>query len=356
MKSNQNRSLESLSLLKNWSLPLVTVVMLLVCGSVSAASAVNCDLTPLQTAAGYVTFANTIKFFAMLAGTVFAGIFLYHVRDFFKAIPLSVWKGGAYLFIASLLGAAWWIDADSVVYAEFVGAVLASGALLVILSDIADLLKIKEKDPTTWEILVTVGGIGMAVGRQNEWVAAVGVMGLCALVGYSRWSYKQSSGFNWDVAAESSLEKSTLIAGFILALITMTKQTVGLGAFEIIWPAVAWLCSLQVAIGLSIVSSRWFGDNKSHPGRYVAYNLLFAAFIVSSIALGSFYPGVMSPLSKVAGTFCMLWILLKVWDWPRNGMLSYSFWGAMTCLGIYFMMQEITAHPERWAKWIVFMG
>lgn len=309
----------------------------------------GCDLTSLQVAAGYVTGANTIKFFAAVGAAIFACVLLNAMRDAFKKIPMAVWKSLAYGVSIALCAGSLWLSPEHAPIAQFIGSVFAAMCLGVILYDLAAVLGVKSKNSASWHASVAVMGLGLAYLQANPMVAAVGVAGALALLGFSLIPSPtlSTAGFNSD----SSLARATGGAlGLLIPAAIVRASSGSLGAFEIYWPAIAWVCSLTAALGLLIMSSRFY--DKSGGAVYVARNLVALAFGLFCVWAGSIHG--MTEIQRVGGTLMILWLFLKPWEIPNAGALSRSIIGLASCGGLYVLAQDVIANPSRWSSILLF--
>lgn len=320
-------------------------------GSAIAATAIpSCELSGLQVAAGHVTFANTMMFLCAVGGILFGGMLLFHMRSLFEKIPLAAWKGFGYAVIASLCASSLWMDGDSAKYVEFVGAALGAGALAVILSDVADLMGIKSKDGAAVYAAVAVLGGLLAAAQHNEMVAGVAVAGAMALMGFTAFSFPGMVGMGFE--SRHALWRSVSGALSLLIPAAAFRAAFGsLGSVEVFWPAIGWLCSAVAGIGLLIASSRYF-DSKGGIPAYAASNLAMVAFVAFCMWCGGVHG--MVEMQRVAGTLAVVWLFEKPWDIPKRGALAYSALGAATCWGLFMVVREVGAHPERWSHFVLF--
>lgn len=318
-------------------------------GSALAASPA-CELSGLQVAAGYVTFANTMMFLCAVGGVLFGGMLLFHMRSLFDKIPLAAWKGFGYAVIASLCASSLWMDGDSVKYVEFVGAALGAAALAIILSDVADMMGIKSKDGAAVYAAVAVLGGLLAAAQRNEMVAGVAVAGAMALTGFTAFSLPGMVAMGFE--SRDALWRSVSGALSLLIPAALFRAAFGsLGSAEVFWPAIGWLCSAVAGIGLLIASSRFFDSRSGVPG-YVASNLGMLAFVAFCLWCGGVHG--MVEMQRVAGTLAVVWLFEKPWDIPKRGALAYSALGAATCWGLFMVVREVGAHPERWSHLVLF--
>ena len=309
----------------------------------------QCDLTSLQVAAGYVTFTNTIMFLATLAGLVFTGILCLNLMSVFRNVPEIVWKFLLYLTTGVLCGASFWASAGSTPYIEFVGAGVAALAIALCLSDLADMLKIEAKSATSWYVGVTVIVGVFALIQQNNMAAGIAVLGLISLLGFTAFSKPGLIVMGFE--SKSVLWQATFGALFVLVPTTLIKIQYGsLGAFEVFAPAIGWLCTLVVSIGLLIGSTRFFGHETTL--LYVLRNVFMVVFAVFCIWAGTMHGQV--EMQRIAGTVLVIWIFEKPWDIPNAGLVGYSLMGMLTCGGLFKLMQHMQAHPEFWSHYALF--
>lgn len=313
------------------------------------AAAPGCELSGLQVAAGYVTFANTVMFLCSLGGIVFLAVFLYHLRGLFARVPLAVWKGVAYAVVAALCASGLWLSADAAEYGQFVGAALGAGALAVILGDVADLMKAKSRDGTMWYAGVALLSGALALLQHNAMVAGVAVLGLMALLGFTAFSAPGMVGMGFE--SRESLWRAVAGALTVLLPAALYRAAFGsLGPLEVFWPAIGWWCTAVAGIGLLIASSRYF--QRHGVAVYALRNGAMLAFVAFCLWCGAVHG--MLEMQRVAGTLAVVWLFEKPWDMPKRGVLAYSFLGAATCLGVFLVAREIAQHPERWSQWLLF--
>lgn len=328
---------------------LVLVAGLMVAGVSMAAPVASpqCQMTGIQMAAGYLTFANLVEFLAAVAGAVFSGIFLYHLRGLFKMVPLAAWKAVGYAGVGAMCAGSLWAAPGAAAYAQFVGALLGAGAMAVLLGDVADLLGMEKKDSAAWSASVAVGAGILAVAQSNAMVAGVSVGALMSLLGFSAFSVPGMVGMGFD--GKDSLWRSTIGALAVLVPSTLYRAAFGdMGPLEVFWPGIGWLCSLVAGVGLLIASSRFFGGGFA---LYALRNVGMIAFSLFCIWAGSVHG--MVEMQRVAGTLLLVWIFEKPWDIPKAGLVGYSLLGALSCGGVFMLMQEVAAHPERWSKFLL---
>lgn len=306
-----------------------------------------CELTTLQKAAGYVTMANTVKFIAAAFFAVFSGIFLLALAPMFSAVPKAVWKALGYAGVSALCAASMWADAASAPYIQFAGAALGAGALMILLSDLADAIGVAKKGTTAWQASVAVGAGLLALVQTNSMVAGISVAGFMGLLGFSAFSVPGMIGMGFN--GKASLWRATIGALALLVPAVLWHASFGnLGPMEIFWPAIGWLGSLVAGVGLLIASSRYF----TSPVPYLVRNVLMLVFGLFCIWAGSVHS--MVEAQRVGGTLLVVWLFEKPWDIPSRGLLGYSLLGAASCAGLFLLMREVAAHPERWSSFLLF--
>lgn len=107
----------------------------------------------------------------------------------------------------------------------------------------------------------------------------------------------------------------------------------------------------MVAGGSLLLMSGWWFDRKG-VATYVFRNVAMVAFALFCVWAGSVHG--MSEMQRVAGTLMVAWLFCKPWDIPKSGILTYSFVGAVSCVGLFMLVQQVAANPERWSAFVLF--
>lgn len=321
-----------------------------VAGFATEAAEVDCHLSGLQMAAGYITFSNVISFMAVVGACLFGGAFLFALRDALARIPLAVWKACGYAGTAALIGASRWAGLGAAAYVEFAGAVAAAAMLAVLMSDVADLLGIEKREATVWNAGVMLMAGAQALIQGNSMVAGVSVGALMGLLGFTAFNLPGMVGVGFD--GKGAIWRG--IFGALAALIPAALVKIGygsLGALEVFWPAIGWLCSMVAAVGLLIVSSRFF-ESRADVVIYLARNIAMLGFGLFCVWAGSVHG--LTEMSRVGGTFLAIWLFEKPWDIPSAGKLGYSFIGLASCVGVFWVVRLIGEHPDKFGKFFLF--
>ncbi len=306
-------------------------------GAAPALAAGECpDLTPLQVAAGFVTWLNVLGVFAVVtaAACVFVLLkewFAYLVAAF-AAIPVQVYEVLGYAAAAALVASGMWLAPADRLWPVFGGSLLFG----VILSITCAVHKLKGSGTGFFAILFAVW-TAVALVYDDSRVGFIAVLAFMGMLGFSAATIPMgiAIGFN----ERDSVPRATSAAWVVTVVATAWFLSRGMNAYNPLLEGALWLGPFVLYLGLLITASRWYHSKAPYGVRQIGP---FALGIVGMM-VGSTY-GV-PHLAGIAGTFMVLYLVEKAADIPARSLTGYAAIGlvvsGMLGLGVWWAQRHM---------------
>lgn len=278
-----------------------------------ALAAVTCeDMTGLQVAAGFVTWMNVLRVFAIVVGAACLGFLLLR---FFRHVPAQAYLGLGYVASAALMMSGAYVAPENQLW-----PVLGGCLLFGIVHWITGVVSGTKADPEAFfGVLVSIWG-PVAVFYHENIVGFIAVGAFMGLLGFS--AAVVPMGYLLGFRDSKALSRATA-AGFAVLAIYVAVRALGyqnqyLSVFE---PGALWFGSFVGYLGLLISSSRW------HDGGlpYALRQGITAVAGMAALAFGSLLA--IPELLGIGGTFFALYLIEKPFDVPVKRMTGYAVTG-----------------------------
>jgi hypothetical protein len=297
------------------------------------------QLTGLQIAAGFVTWTNILKVFALvLGGVCFAFLFgrsVMRLVALFARVPAAVYDVLGYLSSAALLVGAAFVPASDVSYMVVPGCLLFGGTLML-----TGKLHGLKPNPTAFSFLMTLVCGAVAWFYGNEIVGFGAVMAFMSFVGFtvivSPLAY--CIGFEDEAAMNRASAAGLLVCAVLVAKAWLAPDSTALGVFE---TGMLWLGPFVFALGMLITSTTW-GKAEGVP-----YFLKQAMAIVALLALmGAGSLSGLDALRNVGVGFMILYLIEKPFEIPHRSATAYAATGLLVAVLVALGVHWTQAHPE----------
>lgn len=281
----------------------------------------NCDLTPLQQAAGFVTLINVAGFFAAVVGVACAGYILFRwcgwMLKFFANIPVLAYELVTYAASLGLIVGAYWVSPANQFWMLFPGCLLVPAAL-----SITGFLRKIEPNELRFATVLFCVWAPLAIFYQSVPVGFLAVMALFAILGFSVWLSPLCYGFGFK--EKNGLGRATSAGFVLLALfVGLRLAHTGLPYLGVFQMGCLWMGSFVGYLGLLIASSRWCHESFD----YAFMQVITVAAGMGALVLGSLLA--IPELSGIGGTFFALYLIEKPCEIPIKSAMGWATFGLM---------------------------
>lgn len=296
------------------------------------------QLTPLQVAAGYVTWLGTVQVLGI--GLIAIGI-IFLLRGFIAMLlhPILIEVVVWILAIAGLLGS-WFVNPSLAQWFVPIGAVLFAGAMVTT----AMLRNLKPNFERFCSVLFVVWG-ATALFYQDNIVGFMTVGALLALLGFN--AYASPLMYSIGFKDEKHVPQATL-AGFLMtaAYVVAKMMVQDFGIFQVFQVGALWLGSFVWFLGLLILSSKMMSEGSA----YLGYQVLTIASYAFAITTATIW-GV-PQVTTIAGAFLILYVVEKIMEVPSEDLVGWGFKLIVTGIMLWFVWHTLSNNPELAAKFL----
>jgi hypothetical protein len=297
------------------------------------------DLTGLQIVAGFVSWANILKVFALVLGAVCVAYLVYRLFGkmavVFKAIPDLVYDILGYSLPAILIVGANFVPQPFVSWMVVPGCILFAGLVMILAK-----MRGVEPDHARFSLILTVVWGAVALFYQDGVVGFMTVMSFMSFVGFSVLvtPLQYCIGFK----DEQTLDRATATAlGLCLVLVAKQVWVPELGRLSVFVHGVEWLGPFVFGLGMLLKASRWIGSGK---GTYLPRQLVAIIAYMAMIAAGSILG--IDALRNVGVGFLILFMIEKPFEIPYRSAVAYAITGLLVSLALGYGAYYVQGHPE----------
>lgn len=306
------------------------------------------EMTALQAAAGYVTWMNVFKTFAVvLGGVCFAYLFgrtVLRILSIFTLAPAAFYEAAGFLLSFGLLAAPTVLGVSGADATWFVvpGGILFAGTVLLS----AAMREVKANHTRFFGLLTVVWGAA-AVWHGNEIAGFATVMAAMACLGFSVLVLPMTYfiGFN----DEKSINRAGA-SGLALCLLLVFERWAGspIASFEVFRTGMEWLGPFVFALAILINSSRWAMDvtKTSYLGQQVMAVSAYSALIIAG---GTFQ---IDALLNVGTGFMVLWLIEKPFEVRYKSMTQLAAVGLAVSLAVGWAVYWTQNNLDVVAQWM----
>ncbi len=296
------------------------------------------QLTPLQKAAGFVTFVNILWVFAICL--LLMSLWYLIPRWFgwvvliFQMIPAELYE--LLLYAASfglvLYGAQ--LDPEIGQYLALTGCLFLMGSLTF-----TTYLHELKLSGTGFSGILFIAWALAAVICNSPLVGFLAIMALMSALGFSIIVTPMCYGIGFE--EESFVGRATSAAFIVLGIFVVLRITGAQLPYIMVFEKGAlFMGSFVGYLGLLIASSRWF-MNRSPEG-YIGFQLLTILAGVAALFVGSTWN--IAELQKIGGTFFVLYLIEKTMEIPVDKKEHYAYILLFLSLLIYGLCMFIKTH------------
>ncbi|MBI4347674.1 MAG: hypothetical protein HY553_12525, partial [Elusimicrobia bacterium] len=296
-------------------------------------------LTPLQRFAGLVTFVNVLWALGIGLGVVcFSFLFGSYVEELMvllKEVPLVVYEAVFHLLAAAFLVGGKFLPSGAAAYVGLTGCLLFAAAVCF-----SAMVRRWNGNPARLALLLYAVWGGAAMLYQSPMIGFLAVAALLSAFGFmvAMGSLCYFIGFENDAAVGRGT-----VAAFVVLILHVALRITGeslplLGVFE---RGGLFLGSFVGYLGLLILSSRFYD------GRAIGY-LGAQVVTVAAGLLALFVGNVFSipELSRIGGTFFVLYLLEKPVEIPASSKRGYAAVGLAVSAAVYAFCLYVKANPD----------
>jgi hypothetical protein len=296
------------------------------------------ELTYLQKAAGFVSLINILWVMAICVG-VFCLIYLAihwinQIIAFFRILPLAFYE---VLFYAVSIGLTAW----GIILPEAYGAYVTLTGCVLFAGSIIFTTKVHDKkfDTSAFFLVLAAFYSPLAIILKSQMIGFISVIAVMGFLGFSAMVIP--CGYAIGFRDDDALERST-VAGFMMVLFFVTARMgmpyiPQLAYFE---RGALFLGTFVGYLGLLIASSRWYSGRSS----YALFQFVTIVAGISALVVGSIWN--IGELTKIGGTFFVLYLIEKPFEIPLKKGSHYAMVGLFVSAVVYFGCAYASSHPQ----------
>lgn len=306
------------------------------------------ELTTLQVAAGYLTWMNVAKVFAVvLGGVCFAflfGRFVLNLLLIFALIPFVLYEILGFALSAGLLAAPALLDLSGPDVTWFVAPGGILFAATIILS--AKLRSLPPNNARFFGLLTVVWG-GVALWYGNEVAGFGAVAAFMAFTGFSILVTPLAYAVGFE--DEKAINRAGG-AGLLICLVLILERWAGkaIPHLDVFRDGMEWLGPFVFALAILISSSRWYMN--THKQSYLGMQVMaVAAYSAMIVAGGSFH---IDALLNVGTGMLILWLIEKPFEIAPKNMTALAATGLAVALAVGGGVYWAQNHIDVVAQWM----
>lgn len=308
------------------------------------------EITWLQRAAGFVTFANTMMTLAAIIGMC-AFLFLFGraiawMVFVIVAIPPEFYEG---LLILSGIGLSAFaflsLEGGNASAIGLVGALLYGGGALWVW---ARHDKNKKLSVSGISLILAAAWGAHALLFQSSLVGTFSIAALMSVLGFSAYMVPGliMIGFEDEDTVPRATLASFLILGTFVGFQILGESPPFISVFR---PGALYVCGFVGYLGVLITGSRWYYSNANYLLRQIPAVVLG----IAAIFLGSIFN--VPELQKMGGTFFVLYLMEKPFEIPAENKTAYALIALAVCTVIYFSGMWVKANVDIVSPYLFFV-
>ncbi|MDW9478933.1 hypothetical protein GOB57_09595 [Sinorhizobium meliloti] len=303
------------------------------------------ELTTLQVAAGFVTWLNVLKVFALVLGaTCFVflfGRFASYLLLLFAIVPVVAYEALGFGLSAALLVGAAYVDPKLVTWMIVPGGLLFAGMLALS----AKLRKIDRSERLLLDVTLVWGAVALFYGNE---VAGFGaVISFMAFMGFSVLvtPLAYAVGFDDQKAVNRAGGAALLVC---CILVVEGWLTSGISQIDVFRTGMEWLGPFVFALSILINSNRWFIDIEKYS--YIGRQVMAAAALFALMTVGSVFE--IEAMLNVGTGFLILFVLEKPTEIRHRSLTHLAFTGLLLSVLVGSGVFCAQTHPELIVSWL----
>jgi len=300
------------------------------------------ELTPLQHAAGFITFVNVMWVIAVGLGVVCIGMLAAFYARELKNVPKAVWEGLLYLSGLGLTVGGALVDS---VAAEFIGL---AGVCLFGLGLGFSANWRRWKKPTPILVMFSIVGCAVAVAYDSYVLGTLGIIATMITVGVGLAFERVIDWFG-----DHELLYVSAIAFFFVGIYVLGEVAIlELGALAVFGPGAIYL-GAWAGFGSLVFSASTY-RTKLGAVDYLVLQPLTALICVGGMAVGEVLS--IPDLAENAGSFFVLWLFSKFIDIPKDNVPQTAFIGLAAAASVWCVAWFARTHPDLVGPYLLGFG
>lgn len=295
------------------------------------------ELTGLQKVAGFVTWMNILRVFAIVGVVGCAGYLLFRwfgwLLELFARIPKEFYEAVGFITSFALIISNERVSETNKLWC-LLGGSLLFGAMLLITSA---LHKLQSRPVRLFGLLFVVWG-AVALFYQSSAVGFITAGAFMGLLGFS--AAVIPCGYAIGFKDDDDVARATTSAFLLLALFVATRISGNFSRLQVFEQGALWFGAFVGYLGLLIASSKWYGGKRVH---YVLMQIVTIVLGMAAIGVGSVFG--IKPLLGVGGTFFVLYLIEKPFEIPKESATGFAVTGLLVSgalgLGVWWAQNHM---------------
>ena len=308
---------------------------------------VQCEeLSALQIAAGFVTWMNVLKVFAVVLGatcfTFLFGRFVFRLLAVFASMPVLVYEFLGFTTAVALLILPAWVGISDPTWFIVPGGILWAGTL-----SLAGKLRKRPMTPAAFFAAITVLWAAVAVYYGNHVVGFGAVASFMAFMGFSIAvsPLAYSIGFDDEKAVNRAGGAGLFITAALVGERWIASNQIDFGVFR---EGMLWLGPFVFALSVLINSSRWYMDTGRQS--WIGMQMMAVAAYFALIMAGSVFR--IDAVLNVGTAFMILYLVEKPFEVKHRSLTALAGTGLAVSLAVGAAVYWAQSHPETIAAWL----
>ena len=304
------------------------------------------ELTTLQVAAGFVTWLNVLKVFALVLGAVcfvfLFGRFAVYLLAAFALMPIVAYEVVGFGLSAALLVLPAYLGSSDPTWMIAPGGILWAGTLAL-----SGTLRKSRTDKSVYFAMVTAVWGAAAVYYGNEVAGFGSVMAMMAFMGFSVLVTPLAYAIGFDDA--KAVNRAGGAALFVTGVLVLERWFApGVAALDPFRQGMLWLGPFVFALAVLINSSRWYMDTSKQS--WFGMQVLAVAAYFALITAGSVFQ--IDALLNVGSGFLILFMMEKPFEMRHRSLTGLAATGLAVSLVVGGAVYWTQSHPEVVAAWL----
>lgn len=293
--------------------------LVLVAASLAASPALaavgDCtELTPLQRAAGFVTWLNVLEFAAIILGVVAVGILARHwvktLLTIFLNVPVTFYEFVGYVASIGLIAWAAYLPASDQLWPLLSGSLFLGMMLALTMST-----HFKGDNFTAFFTVIAVPWAVIAMLFNSDAVGFLTVLAVMAAAGF----FAGVLPLCYVVGFQEGMVPRGTAAALLVTVAAALYHVSGATHANPFQAGALWIGPLVLSVGLLIMASRWYYPSGVP---YLMRQLTPIAFGFLATGLGNVWG--IPHLAAIGGTFFVLYAIEKFADIPAQSLVGYA--------------------------------
>lgn len=273
------------------------------------------ELTGLQRVAGFVTWMNILRVFAIVGAVSCAAFLLFKwfgwLLELFLEIPKEIYETLGFVVSVALIVSTGHFDETNRLW-PLLGGSLLFGAMLLITNELHHWMM---KHDRLFGILFIVWSV-VALYYQDSTVGFIAAGAFMGMVGFS--AAVIPCGYVIGFQDKDSLARATT-AGFIMLIGFVLMKVFGITTLHVFEKGALWFGAFVGYLGILIASSVWYEGRRAS---YIVMQLVTVVLGMAAIAIGSVFA--IQPLLGIGGTFFVLYLIEKPFEIPNKSTTGFA--------------------------------